>query len=92
MDKVVPLFVGRRFNPARWVAAWERLGCYLSMGDAPATSPGTTGGAILVLARRCAPGDPDADRIRVLQGHLEGRGNREQVAAFLVRRRATRGW
>ena len=92
MSKVVPLFAGRRFNPARWVTAWEGLGCNLSMGDAHQQFPAIAGGAILVLARRCAPGDPDADRIRVLQQQLEAPGNREQVAAFLVRRRSTRGW
>lgn len=92
MEKVVPLFEGRWFNAARWVAAWEELGCHLSMGDALGAPPGAMGGAILVLARRCLPDDPDADRIRVLQAQLQGGGNREQVAAFLVRRRSTRGY
>jgi hypothetical protein len=92
MHKVVPLFEGRRFNAAHWVAAWEALGCHLSMGDAMGAPPEAMGGAILVLARRCLPEDPGAGRIRVLQWQLQGRGNREQVAAFLVRRRSTRGY
>jgi len=55
---VVPQFAGRRFNPVRWVAAWEGLGCNFSMGDGHQQFPAIAGAAILVLAERWLPAIP----------------------------------